>query len=156
MMSPKVKYLILASALYGAVCSPATAQYGGYGGYGGSYGGYGGVGYGVPGAYGTYGGRYGGFGRGGYGSFGALRPYGNFGGYAGGYYPTLLYRSPSSFKPSDDPYAPEKPADALQRSMQKFRDLREDHRKAEGAYSDETYKRNHPFDDEYYNRLMTP
>lgn len=130
-------FLFLAAALTWTLVSSAQAQYRGYNPRG-TYTG--------PGNY--YGGGFGGPGTraftGGYGY-----------GY-GSYYPTYLYRSPSSFTRQDDPYHTETSQESLERSLRRFRELRRESRSAEESYSNKTYDRYHPFDQFYYNRMMTP
>jgi hypothetical protein len=138
----------------------AMAQYGGnvYGGYGNSaYGGYGGAGYG--GYYGGYGGAgYGGY----YGGTGFRNPL-TYGGYGNRftrpytYQPTFIYKSPASLSSSraNDPYHRTN-LNSLEESMRRFQDLREDSRSEDQYYSNEIYKQNHPFDEFYYERMMTP
>ena len=134
-------FLFVAAALACTFVSSAHAQYRGYNPRG-TYTG--------PGNY--YGGGFGGAGgrgiTGGYG-YGGVRGYGS-------YYPTYLYRSPSSFTRQDDPYHTETSQESLERSLRRFRELRRESRSAEESYSNKTYNRYHPFDQSYYNRMMTP
>lgn len=148
MLALFTRYSVAGMAMVCLALAPAdaSAQYYGYGGYGGGYGGYGYGGYnmlrlqptGVRGS-----------------AFIRTMPSG-YGGYGAAYSPALIYRSPSSFDASDDPYQPESQVSSLERSMQRFRDLRESSRRTETYYSNETYDRHHPFDQLYYNRMMTP
>lgn len=136
---PPKTFLFLTAALIWAAHTPASAQYRGVN------------------ARGTYSGYYGSGIGAGYGGRGfAGRGYG-YGGYGyGSYYPTYIYRSPSSFTRQDDPYHPETTQDRLERSLRRFRELRRESRSAEEAYSNKTYDRHNPFDQAYYNRMMTP
>lgn len=79
--------------------------------------------------------------------------YNNSSYYNRGYYNSpYLYMSPGSFDKKDDPYHRRDRKSNLQRSKERFRDLRYDSRTQNNYYNNETYKQNNPYDSRYYER----
>lgn len=76
--------------------------------------------------------------------------YNNYG-YGNYYNRTYLYRSPGSFDKNDDWYHRRDKSD-LQKSKERFRDMRRDSRNQNNYYSNDTYNQNRPYDSRYYDR----